>query len=504
MLNLRQIIHHFFKKEELEQVSEEDLRKFVELYPYSTAGHLLLAKKLKEAGDKRAFEKEISSTALYFNNPVWLEWLMKEEDGQDTLAYAEPRGYYGKVLTNTTVEKQAEDETSFIEENKVQEHDNVLDDVPESGSKQETEDIAVFEPVKIPDTEPVHEIVVEKEAHSEAPVATEPDNVSADKEPAEAFESSTGVEEQQAVFFQENIREDELPQDFEPLIIESNEHTDYNSTHTVEEDQSTIVEGYAQTAAEEDYPIPSISRTSGDDIIDDSRVNEEPAPYKDVPVSGQSFSETLTDNPVEELIEPSTSEDVRTDEIENGPGHTTADQTGEHPVEVEEVAPALTNEISDEEESPGDENASDAQPELTIKTSEKENLLTGDPAETISFEPYHTIDYFASQGIKLKQDELNRDKLGQQLKSFTDWLRSMKKVPGQMENTEMDENAQVKIQQIAKHSVEEKEVLTEAMAEVWAKQGNRQKAIVIYQKLSLQNPDKSAYFAAKIDQLNAL
>jgi hypothetical protein len=53
----------------------------------------------------------------------------------------------------------------------------------------------------------------------------------------------------------------------------------------------------------------------------------------------------------------------------------------------------------------------------------------------------------------------------------------------------------------AASSIEEKEVVTEAMAEVWAKQGNTQKAIDTYTKLSLQNPSKSAYFAAKIDQL---
>jgi hypothetical protein len=47
----------------------------------------------------------------------------------------------------------------------------------------------------------------------------------------------------------------------------------------------------------------------------------------------------------------------------------------------------------------------------------------------ISFQSYHTIDYFASQGIRLQQAELTKDKLGQQLKSFTEWLRSMKKLP---------------------------------------------------------------------------
>jgi hypothetical protein len=121
----------------------------------------------------------------------------------------------------------------------------------------------------------------------------------------------------------------------------------------------------------------------------------------------------------------------------------------------------------------------------------------------LAFQSYHTIDYFASQGIRLQQAELTKDKLGQQLKSFTEWLRSMKKLPdaeGQAGAPEDDTRQKVVIQDAAS-SIAEKEVVTEAMAEVWLKQGNNAKAAEIYHKLSLLNPSKSSYFAAKIDQL---
>jgi tetratricopeptide (TPR) repeat protein len=124
--------------------------------------------------------------------------------------------------------------------------------------------------------------------------------------------------------------------------------------------------------------------------------------------------------------------------------------------------------------------------------------------EEIAFQSYHTIDYFASQGIRLQQADLSKDRLGQQLKSFTEWLRSMKKLP--MADTETartaeDDSRQQVVIKDAAVSIEEKEIVTETMAEVWAKQGNHEKAIEIYNKLSLLNPAKSAYFAAKIDQL---
>jgi hypothetical protein len=139
----------------------------------------------------------------------------------------------------------------------------------------------------------------------------------------------------------------------------------------------------------------------------------------------------------------------------------------------------------------------------TDQAEDKQPLQSSDESP-IAFQSYHTIDYFASQGIRLQAAEMTKDKLGQQLKSFTDWLRSMKKLPTTESGGTLiqeDQNRHHLVVQSAAHSIEAKEILTEAMAEVWAKQGNREKAIAIYDKLSLQNPGKSGYFAARIDQL---
>jgi hypothetical protein len=124
--------------------------------------------------------------------------------------------------------------------------------------------------------------------------------------------------------------------------------------------------------------------------------------------------------------------------------------------------------------------------------SQKEELL---------FEPFHTVDYFASQGIKFKQEEKPVDKFGQQLKSFTDWLKTIRKTPVTDISAQTEVAAEKKVVQLAEHSLKEGEVLTEAMAEVWEKQGNMAKAIDLYSKLSLLEPAKSPYFAAKIDEL---
>ncbi len=55
---------------------------------------------------------------------------------------------------------------------------------------------------------------------------------------------------------------------------------------------------------------------------------------------------------------------------------------------------------------------------------------------------------------------------------------------------------------LAEKSVSEnKDVLSETLARIYVQQGHREKAIQMYQRLSLAFPEKSAYFAAEIDKL---
>lgn len=137
-----------------------------------------------------------------------------------------------------------------------------------------------------------------------------------------------------------------------------------------------------------------------------------------------------------------------------------------------------------------------------ITRSETHDSGSVTPAqEAPLFEPYHTIDYFASQGIKAPVLDDPKDKFGQQLKSFTDWLKVMKRLPLTEITKQIPVEQEKQVAELAHHSLDEKQVWTEAMAEVWAKQGERQKAIRIYEKLSLLEPSKSAYFAGKIDVL---
>ncbi|RYZ23243.1 MAG: hypothetical protein EOO16_05805 [Chitinophagaceae bacterium] len=165
------------------------------------------------------------------------------------------------------------------------------------------------------------------------------------------------------------------------------------------------------------------------------------------------------------------------------------------PVSIEEHAIA-TPEAELEAAETGDPDATEA-PLPGLQHLDLNAAPTGD----ISFEPYHTVDYFASQGIKLSQADIGTDKFGKQLKSFTEWLKTMKRVTPDAPQADAG-RTDPRVEGMAGKSVRESDIVTESMAEVWLKQGNKAKAREIYRKLSLLHPAKSAYFADKINTLN--
>jgi hypothetical protein len=171
--------------------------------------------------------------------------------------------------------------------------------------------------------------------------------------------------------------------------------------------------------------------------------------------------------------------------IEINPVETTAEVPGEEEIEQEDE-PVTADEL----------------PALEMKPVD---FTPGDPTEAlVPIEPLYTIDYFASQGIKLPVDEIPNDQLARKLKSFTEWLKSMKKLQPDKVDRQMDKETENHIRTAAEHSNDSKEVFTETLAEVYLKQGLDDKAVEVFKKLSLLDPSKSAYFAARIREIKEI
>ncbi|WP_346239432.1 hypothetical protein ABDK00_006935 [Niabella insulamsoli] len=232
----------------------------------------------------------------------------------------------------------------------------------------------------------------------------------------------------------------------------------------------------------------------------------------------QQLQKTLLffNNPlsVKQLIETEEAEPAAAAPLENKVEINEAEKIGAasestHSEEVDQQAAIIPQDVANNAEVSGffetfdDEEALDeaADDETPLPELPAFKIEAIDPAKAeLAFTPYFTVDYFAAQGVKLN-DQSSGDQFGRQLKSFTDWLKQMKRLPGATNASPISDKEEQSIERMAARSIHEADADTEAMAEVWAKQGNIQKAIGIYKKLSLQIPGKSAYFAAKIDYL---
>ena len=176
-------------------------------------------------------------------------------------------------------------------------------------------------------------------------------------------------------------------------------------------------------------------------------------------------------------------------------------QLNERPYEAAPEIQEEKHELAATEPEPVPEPEPIPEPVTVTALPAEEPVATPDTTEPeIMFEPLHASDYFASQGIKLSEDMMGNDKLGKQLKSFTSWLKTMKKMhPYKISET--GRATDTAIQSIAEKSNQEEDIVTEAMAEAYILQNKHAKAVDTYEKLSLLNLSKSAYFAAKIESL---
>lgn len=143
-----------------------------------------------------------------------------------------------------------------------------------------------------------------------------------------------------------------------------------------------------------------------------------------------------------------------------------------------------------------------------------------------------TKDYFEAMGIEVtdewpeREDKGGDEESGQSLlvvMSFAEWLQFIQRktraeqeeeeekraLKAQWQKQKMteaieEENEEIPAQvfEMAVNSISREDgIVSESMAVVYEKQGKFREAINIYKKLSLNNPEKSIYFADKIENL---
>ena len=472
---MQPIIQHLFQAASLEDVSRQRLESFVAEYPSFGIGHYLLSRKLQAEGAD-SYMEETQKTNLYFTNPFWLQLLLESpQDGGVRVSNTPVRPRPEAIASSPEPEiiiSAAEPETHTPS---VQ-PDFVTSSVEPETIASITEPEAHTPGIVASSIEPVKDTmdnVVEESlfAGPETDLST-PETVTAERETVTTGPETTTVEPETVISEPERTTtdaEDEAPP------------------------QSMVSLAEAVAAAEEpsaaELLLQSIEQAKG---LRESlqKMNEDFSAAKPLPAAEEQPAQPITqehEQPIKDEETPFVlDEDVM-------------------PVaEIQSASPTQSPEMHTAPEPPAAEAPQPSSIATTLAAASA-TLTTPVPAaeQTFVFEPYHTIDYFASQGIKLTLEENPSDQLGKQLKSFTDWLKVMRRLPQKEREIIPDRAAEQTVQTIAAHSVVGREIVTETMAEVLAKQGMPERARAVYEKLSLLNPDKRAYFATKIEQLNS-
>jgi hypothetical protein len=538
--HIQTLVKHLFDKDSFEQVTVQELKQFTDDYPYAAVGQFLYAQKLKDSGSYNHYDQS-GQASLYFHNALWLRWQLDNKEEAPALPVkaeeaAQQPGFRIVVQMPKTTPADISDQPA-VEPEEIQPAEN-KEQEPVIQASETTE--AAIPDVAEQDIQPAAEQTTLPV--SEEPIAEEPGVEESGKSltvnEAGSLVEHTGEQTVETPPAEEAVNTTETASTV--AIAESSQLAEEIPTEAAAEnvvsiteevlipavDMAPEVEATPETVEpdkEVDDIIPAVELAPAEamEAIDDIIPAVEVTPEEVISAAEEvAPAEAIAEVPPVSATAPTEATAETTDVSATAPPEIIAEEQA-----VEEVTETIAAEepaaITAEAEQPVSEEAgttetSETTPSALEQETTPEPLLskqfsftpasregknTVDLGEPI-FESYHTIDYFASQGIKLMQEEL-KDKLGKQLKSFTDWLRSMKRIGPIDSTTSIDEVTNQSIQRIAEHSVEEKEVLTEAMAEVWAKQGNPAKAIRVYEKLSLLNPAKSPYFAGRIEQLKA-
>jgi hypothetical protein len=432
----------------------EDIRELITLFPWFHSAHMVLLKGLKENSDIR-FDTQLKASALSVSDrEVLYHYLFLTQETESR----EDEAVTGESLPDTPLQVAEPKEDEAVTGETLP--DNPLEAADETDAvtapeepllEKETPELAADETDAVTAPEDtVTESVTPEATVDEAPVHADIDEATVDEAPVHADIDEATVDEASVHADVDEATVDEAPAEAEVSEIAGDEGLTEMETPEAVTDETSTESG--ATAIEEDGVTTAGEEKAEKDTETDANENLRSRKELIAEIEARLRElETLTmheetaPGPEEQLTEPQPEPEVQ--------------MTGQtHGQEMEETEPEPAAEPV-MEAAGNDEEILEFIPDEVETETEPERKLS----------PSDLIDRFISNSSTIERLAPKEDQPVKDLAEAS--------------------------------SVEQGPFITETLARIYVNQGYYTKAINIYEKLSLQFPEKSAYFASRIEKI---
>lgn len=484
-------------KPTLADVPVSQLENIVSQYPYFTIAQLLLTAKLKEENHP-GYERQLQKTALNFQDPKWLFFQLNQLTDfkkADTNLSNLPKEDFSINDSSDSIEPSANLTIveSFINTETVEDETPISteENIAEKDIQAEKEKVKAFLKSVIDNPN-----VQLEEKTSENIWIEKEENIA----PVEAFDPiSSEKENEETETFTENVDEYIVENDQPSIEIEEYENVEQSAPEEILNDEEDAISDNA-TINEENNFTENIDEYIGEN--DQPKIEEELSesieeqPYLSSEITDESVA------PIEPIVENIAAD---TDVSENTTKSESNEAIVENNTSENETLTSEVNETIEEEAVPEVEEENLIGEKMSAKLADiassfKSEAIPQQPLLSEETTPAHVKDYFASIGVKVN-NTIQTD-FGHKVKKFTEWLKVMKKIGPDGQLIQTSEKEEQIVAQDAAKSNQNSDIVTEAMVDVLTKQGKKNEAIEILNRLSLLKPEKSAYFASQINDLN--